>query len=108
MNMRKSTPMICIIEEETQPLGRFGHMRDEFLRTHRNLERTMMFVCGELDAHLQEVDRLAWEHMDTLMEGLTANNPPPEKAKDFLGHVAHLNMLRAIAEEIVYRELIAV
>lgn len=106
--MRKSTPMICIIEEETQSLGRFGHMRDEFLRTHRNLERMMMFVRGELDAHLQEVDRLAWERMEQLTESMMQQNPPPDKTKDFLAHVAHVNMLRALAEEIVYEELIAV
>lgn len=85
MNMRKSTPMICIIEEESRPLGRFGHMRDEYLRTHHNFERTMMFVYGELDAHLREVDALAWERMEQLTQCMMQQNPPPDKAKDFLG-----------------------
>lgn len=46
--------------------------------------------------------------MDALMESMTAHNPPPNKATDYLGHVAHLNMLQAMAEEIVVEELIAV
>lgn len=108
MEQMKSTPMIQISEEETAPLGRYGHMRDEYLRKHDNFNRTMMFVHGELEQHLQEVDQRAWERMDALMESMTTHNPPPNKATDYLGHVAHLNMLQAMAEEIVVEELIAV
>ncbi len=108
MEQMKSTPMIQIIEEETAPLGRYGHMRDEYLRTHDNLNRTMMVIHGELEQHLQDVDQRAWERMDSLMESMTGHNPPPDKEQDYLGHVAHLNMLQAMAEEIVIEELIAV
>lgn len=37
MEMIKSMPMIEIVEEENAPLGRYGHMRDEYLRKHNNL-----------------------------------------------------------------------
>lgn len=108
MKAMNDTPIIQVADEKQEPLGRYGHMRDEYLRKNQNLTRTLMFAHGELDEHLREVDRQAWERMDVLMEGMTSLNPPPDKSKDFLGHIAHLNMLQALAEEIVYQELIAV
>lgn len=107
MEMVKSMPMIEIVEEETAPLGRYGHMRDEYLRKHDNLAWTMMIVHGELEEHLREVDALAWERMDTLTAEMLAKNPPPDKKVDFLGYVGHIEMVRMCAEEIVLRELIA-
>lgn len=106
MEMVKSTPMIEIVEEENAPLGRYGHMRDEYLRKHNNLAWTMMIVRGELEEHLQAVDRLAWEQMDALTAEMLAENPPPDKKVDFLGYVGHIEMVRMCAEEVVVRELI--
>lgn len=44
--------------------------------------------------------------MDLLMKELLAKNPAPDKATQQLSWVAHMNSLKAQAEEIVLWELI--
>ena len=44
--------------------------------------------------------------MELLMAGLLAKNPAPDKATQQLAWVAHMNSLKAQAEEIAVSELI--
>ena len=44
--------------------------------------------------------------MDLLMKELLAKNPAPDKATQQLAWVAHMNSLKAQAEELVVAELI--
>ena len=40
------------------------------------------------------------------MVGLLEKNPPPDKETDAMTWVRHMNLLKAMAEEIVVREVI--
>ena len=46
------------------------------------------------------------KRMESLMEELLAKNPAPDKATQQLAWVAHMNSLKAQAEESVLRELV--
>ena len=40
------------------------------------------------------------------MEGLLVKNPAPDKEADAMAWVGHMNLLKAMAEEVVIREVI--
>lgn len=65
-----------------------------------------MLLTGKLDCHLQDVQKNTKERMEILMEKLLQKHPAPDKEADSLAWTAHLNMMIAIAEEIVIKELI--
>lgn len=42
-------------------IGRYGMLREDFLKEHRHGTYTAMLLTGKLTAHLQEIDRKAEE-----------------------------------------------
>ena len=65
-----------------------------------------MILNETLFLHLWEVQQTCVKRMELLMEELLANNPAPDKATQQLVWVAHMNSLKAQAEESVLRELV--
>ena len=61
-----------------------------------------MLMKNTLKKHLLEVDRAARERMGILMDGLLEKNPAPDKAKDQMAWVAHMNGLKHMAEEVIF------
>ena len=78
-------------EENARPLGKYGLMREAYLRNHRNGTFNTMLLKNTLKKHLLEVDRAAGERMGILMDGLLEKNPVPDKAKDQMAWVGHMN-----------------
>ena len=75
-------PDIRLVNAETQILGKYGRMRRAFL------------------------DETAHHRMEQLMKELLEINPAPDKEKEQLAWVRHMNGIRAQAEEIIVAELI--
>ena len=44
--------------------------------------------------------------MEVIIAGLLEKNPAPDKETDAMAWVGHMNLLKAMAEEVVVRELI--
>ncbi len=44
--------------------------------------------------------------MEVIMTGLLEKNPAPDKEMDAMAWVKHMNLLKAMAEEVVVREII--
>ncbi len=67
-----------------------------------------MVLDGTIWQHLADVDRICYERMDTLMEGMKRARGITEelKARDQLRWVAEMNNAHAAAEEIILREVI--
>lgn len=65
-----------------------------------------MLMKNTLKKHLLEVDMAARERTCILMEGLLEKNPAPDKAKDQMAWVAHMNSLKHMAEEVILEELV--
>ena len=57
-------------EENAKSLGKYGLMRESYLRNHRSGTFNMMLLKNTLKRHLLEVDRTAKERMGTVMDGL--------------------------------------
>jgi hypothetical protein len=60
----------------------------------------------KLTEHLLEIDTAANQRLEQMMKSLETKDPPPDKATDQMGWVAHMNGLKAIAEEFINSELI--
>lgn len=58
--------------------------------------------------HLLEVDKAAREREEIIMKQLEEKDPLPDKEKDQMAWVRAANQHRAIAEEIILKELIYV
>jgi hypothetical protein len=93
-------------EENAKSLGKYGLMRESYLRNHRSGTFNTMLMKNTLKKHLFEVDRAARERMGILIDGLLEENPAPDKAKDQMAWVRHMNNLKHIAEEVILKELV--
>ena len=94
------------IPPQNQTLGRFGMMRKDYLNKHRGILYTMFSMKGTLFPHCLEVENQANIRLNLMMEELSAKNPPPSKEADPMGWTAHMNNLKAQAEELIIAELI--
>ena len=85
-------------------------MRLKFLKENRKAEYTIMFVNGTLNKHLKEIQEIAEERIDIIIEQLKKQNNLTEEMKntDQLYWVGMMNNFRNTAEEIVLNELIYV
>ena len=93
-------------QEQTEPLTKYGIMRRAYLREHRPITYSRLLLTERLYPHLREVQRIAAERVESLMEQLAERNPPPDKAADNIAWAAHMNMLKHTAEEMALGELI--
>ena len=97
-----------LIPPEAPRIGVWGMRRREFLRKHHSGIYTGLLLSGKLNAHLEEVDRLAEEMVFQLVnqmayaEGITEQL----KANDQMAWVGAINNIRARVDEVVYAELI--
>ena len=99
-------PDIRLAHRGTQPLGKYGRMRRAFLEQNNPMLFNDMILTENLFPHLWEVQQTCQKRMELLMADLLARNPAPDKATQQLAWVAHMNCLKAQAEEIVLQELV--
>ncbi len=95
-------------EQEEMPLGKYGLLRETFLREHHNGRYTSMLLTGRLEAHLREIDRQAQEQVDSIVESLKQQQGVTEdlKARDQMAWVQAVNNIIAQAEEMVLPEIV--
>ena len=98
----------CLEAPESPRVGKFGRMRNTFLREHQSAIYTGMLFSGKLNDHLEEIDRQANEMLDRLIEQYAAAEQITEerKANDQMAWVQAMNNIRHRAEEVVLSELI--
>ena len=99
-------PDIRLEHTGTQTLGKYGRMRRAFLKQNKPMLFNDMILNETLFPHLWEVQQTCEKRMELLMADLLAQNPAPDKATQQLVWVAHMNSLKAQAEEIVLHELV--
>lgn len=98
----------CLEAPEAPQIGVWGHRRRTYLREHNKVLYTTMLLSGELDTHLEAIERDAEQMFDRLMhqyaaaEGVTAEL----KAANQLEWVQQMNGIRNRVNEIVNAELI--
>ena len=92
--------------DDSEPLGKYGRMRLAYLKNHRPVLYNQMLLNGMLWPHLQEVQRAASEQVERTIAALADKFPAPDKERSQLLWVAHMNGLKAQAEEVVVREIV--
>lgn len=95
-----------VLEEENVAIGKYGMLRRTFLKEHKKGWYQSMMLSGKLDAHLVEIEQVANERMEVLLQRLIERYPAPDKETEQMAWVAHINGLKNMAEETVLMELI--
>lgn len=93
---------------ESPKVGRWGMLRFNHLRKHREALYTIMLMENMLNHHLEEIDRQAQEMEQQLISQLAQQEGVTEllKAENQLEWVARMNNIRNRADEIVLNDLI--
>ena len=101
-------PNFVLEETESQPIGKYGRMRKQYLKEHRPVLYSNMLLKGKLFQHLAEIDEACEERMELLTRQMAKQEGVTEalKASDQMEWVRHMNSIRNRAEEIVLSELV--
>ena len=92
--------------DDTELLGKYGRMRLAYLKTQRPVLYNQMLLNGTFWLHLQDIQKTACEWLERTVAGLLDKYPAPDKERTQLLWVAHMNGLKAQAEEMVVREIV--
>ena len=91
---------------EDRVLNKYGRMRRVFLQEHNPLLFDDLVLKEQLFPHLYDVQEITEKRVEVIMAGLLEKNPAPDKETDAMAWVRHMNLLKAMAEEVVVREVI--
>jgi hypothetical protein len=93
---------------ESPKIGIWGERRRRYLREHEKATYTAMLLSGELNAHLEEVDRSASEMFDRLVAQIAEQEGITEQLKtaNQMEWVQRTNNIRNRVIEIVSATLI--
>ena len=96
------------IEVPEQPLGKYGRMRQKYLKEHRPILWNQMILEEALFPHLLEIEQAAQSRLEQMMPELMKSAGVTEelKARDQMKWVGLMNSLKAQAEEIILSELV--
>ena len=104
-------PDLYLVENEYEKdyhIGKYGHLRLEYLKQHKKADYAIMLMEGTLRRHIVETDKQAKEKFEILMKQMLDKNPIDENLKDTdpLKWCGLMNNYKYSAEEIMYSELI--
>ena len=104
-------PDLYLVEDEYEKnyhIGKYGHLRLEYLKNHKKAEYTIMLMAGTLRKHIIDTDKQANERFEILMKQILDKNPIDETLKDTdpLKWVGLMNNYKYSVEEIIFKELI--
>ncbi len=103
-------PNLTFEQEEKITLNKYGRMRLNYLKEHKKVEFSIMFMNMTLNKHLKEVQETAQARVNELVEQLKVRSDLTEDMKntDPLYWVGTMNSIKGQAEAIVLKELIFV
>lgn len=103
-------PDLKLSEQPETPIGKYGRMRQRYLKEHRPGLYSSLILSEKLYPHLLEIDRAARERMDAMLPRMmeAAGVTEELKARDQLAWVGDMNSIRSRAEEIILSEMIFV
>ena len=99
-------PNVAAPEQST--FGPFGRRHYAYIRKHDKILFSSLWLSGELNAYIENIDRQADEMFSQLVCDIAKNENVTErlKATDQMEWVRRMNNIRHRAEEIVHEELI--
>ena len=101
-------PNLYIESREEYHIGKYSRMRKRYLKEHRPILFSNLLLSGNLDQHLEEIDRACIERMDLLTRQMAKQEGVTEelKAADQMEWVRRMNNIQNRAEEIVINKLV--
>ncbi len=88
--------------------GKYGRLRESFLKRHRNSLYTTMLLTETLNEHLCEIDAEAKRQVEQITSQIVCSEGVPKimKLENQLEWVQKMNAIRKQAEEMVLQDLI--
>ena len=101
-------PDLKLSGQPEAPIGKYGRMRQRYLKEHRPVLYSSLILSEKLHPHLLEIDRVARERVDAMLPRMmeAAGVTEELKARDPMSWVGLMNTLKAQVEEIIQDELI--
>ena len=104
-------PDLYLVEDEYEKnyhIGKYGHLRLEYLKNHKKAEYIIMFMNCTLRKHIVDTDKQAKERFEMLMNQMLERNPIDENLKntDPLKWTGIMNNYKYSVEDIIFKELI--
>lgn len=101
-------PEVSLPHTETTPIGKYGRMRQRYLKEYRRILYNAMLLDGTLWSHLAEVEKTCKERIEALIHGMKSTQGITEelKAHDPMAWVGAMNNIQSIAEEILLTEVV--
>ena len=97
-----------------RPIGKYVTYREEYLRENEPERYAQLVECGELNEHLNSINRQAHEMKESIVEGLKTESAEYQQLAsaegefDFMMKSQLLMQFEVTADEIVCNELINV
>jgi len=101
-------PNLVLPKQEKVTLNKYGRMRLKYLKENKKAEYSIMLLDGTLNTHLKEIQEIAQNRIEQIINKLKAESNLTEEMKDtdVLYWVGTMNAIKNQAEEIVFNELI--
>ena len=101
-------PDLKLSEQPEAPIGKYGRMRQRYLKEHRPSLYSSLILSKKLYPHLLEIDRAARERMDAMLPRMmeAAGVTEELKARDPMAWVGLMNTLKAQIDELILCELV--
>ncbi len=95
---------------ETPQIGRFGRMHYDYIRKHKKVLFSGLWLSGEINGYIEQIDRNAEEMFSQLVKQLAESEGVTEqlKADNQMLWIQRMNNIRNRAEEIVLSEVVLV
>ena len=103
-------PDLQLPEGTNYNIGKFGHMRCEYLKEFRHGYYMEMLLEGKLNEYLHDIDEECHETLDRIVEKMKEKQGVTEqlKAENQMLWVGKMNNIIACAEAVVVREVVYV
>lgn len=101
-------PNLVLPKSTNYPIGKYGRIRQTFLKNHHYVIYTKLVMNGKLNEHLAETDKCCNERMELLYNALAEQEGVTEELKESnqMEWVCRMNNIHNRAEEIVLNELV--
>ena len=101
-------PNLAMPEQPDYPIGKYGRLRLDFIKKHRQGTYTTLLTEGRLNEHLHNIDEQVREQVDLHITQMAERMGVNEELKttDPMRWAQVMNSIKASAEEIILREVI--
>jgi hypothetical protein len=96
-------PDLTLPHQEEITLTKYSRMRKTYLKSHRKVFYNQLIGSGKLNAHLEEIDKIANWSVRQIMKRIAEQQGITEKLKatDQMAWVGAMNAIKSQAEEVV-------